>query len=514
MSLRGRRIRCATLAGSALALIVCAPPQTLADEPLPFTEEASARGIDYLVSIVGFGARGVAFSDLDGDGDPDVVVTGRADQQVGLFENDGTGVFQDRTTGSGIPPLPQPSGVISLDYDADGDLDLFFTQGYAQPNRLVRNVGGFHFADVTASAGVGNVTLSEGAAAADFDGDGWVDICIANYGFPNNLFRNLGNGTFEDVAAQVGVDDPWRGFQVVFFDADRDRDSDLYVSNDKHFPGEMIMHNRFYENVGGTFIERSAESGTDANMYSMGVAVGDFDGNLLQDLYCTNVPFEPNYLFLNRDGKTFDSAAASMNVESFRLGWGALFFDYDNDGYQELYVCNQGQANRLYYHGGLPSCTDIASALGVADTGASFCIAAADVDDDGDQDLLLQNNLAPIKLYINNQGQNRHWVKFRIIGSSPNGFAVGAVVDIHAADHWQTRGVIAGSNFKSQNDLVLHFGVDKAILVNKAVVRWPNGATRTLENLRADRTHVVEPLPVPTSSAGSDPSFEGITLPP
>ncbi|MFQ5428701.1 MAG: CRTAC1 family protein [Phycisphaerae bacterium] len=508
------------------AFIVCvfalsARNGTLAGPPMPFTEEAAARGINYTLTLPGF-ARGVAFADLDLDHDPDVVLMGQSDKRIGVFENDGTGHFTDHSLTSGIPLLTDPSGVVALDYDADGDLDLFITQT-EMPNVLLRNDGGFTFTDVSIPAQVADAALAEGPAVGDYNNDGLPDIYVPNYGTANRLYRNMGDGTFVDVAPLLGVDDPWRGFQAAFFDADRDGDADLYISNDKRLASETVMHNILYENTGGTFVDRSATSGTDANIYSMGLAVGDFDGNLFQDLYCTNVPVEPNVLFLNQDQFSFVSAAVTAGVESFRLGWGALFFDYDNDTHMDLYVCNEGIENRLYDYDGSWPAVDLATELAVDNPGGTLCLASADIDNDGDLDILMPEQGQAARLYINHEGEARNWVKFRIIGQPPNHFAVGARVDVHfdtplqshqtgtlggsrssndsargnvpeAVTVWRTREVIAGSNFKSQNELTQHFGVGTASILHEVVVTWPSGTTtRTLTNVPVNQTLPVYP---------------------
>jgi hypothetical protein len=482
----------------------------LAGAATPFTEEAISRGINYVVpnvlSIERFG-RGLAFVDLDNDGDPDVVVTGRADHVVGIYENDGNGYFTDRSGASGIPLIDHASGVVALDYDGDHDQDLYFTC-IDDTNVLARHDGNFQFTDVSAAAGVADPGRGTGAAVGDYDNDGWLDLYVPNYSgsqntAPDRLFHNLGNGTFSEVAVAVlGLADPWRGWQAVFFDMDFDGDADLYVSNDKKVADEIVMHNRLFENLGGgVYNDISASSGTDANIYSMGVAVGDFDGNGLQDLYATNLAVEPNPLFLNLGGGMFTDATASAGVGSFRTGWGAAFFDYDNDGVLDLYVCNMTgpdigspAENRLYVHGPGWPCTDVAPEERVDDSADSFAMAVADVDDDGDLDLLVQSNDVPVRLYINRDGESRNWVKFDVVGLGANYFAVGAHIGVRVGTTWRYREIIAGgNNFKAQNELIVHFGLDTATLIDEIQVMWPGGTTRTLTNHQTNRTWRIYP---------------------
>lgn len=486
--------------------------------PTPFTEEAVARGINYYTpgraSIEGFG-YGLAFADLDGDRDPDIVVMGQTSGLAGIYENIGGGMFNDRSAGNGIPVLDGRSGVVALDYDADGDLDLFFTQ-IDYPNVLVRNDGNFQFTDVSAAAGVNHTGRGTGAAVGDYDGDGWLDIHVPNYGSPDRLYRNLGNGTYTDMAPTLGVADPWRGWQSVFFDMDFDGDADLYVSNDKKVAVETQMHNRLYENIGGTFSDISTTSGTDANIYSMGLGVGDFDGNGLQDVYCTNLAVEPNYLFLNQGAGLFASSASLTGSESFRTGWGAVIFDYDNDGHQDLYVCNMAgppigamPQNRLYVHAGAWPCVDQAAALKVDDAKNSFAVAVADIEGDGDLDLLVQNNDDQIRLYVNHEGEKRNWIKFDVVGQGNNVFAVGAHVSVRVGSTWRHREIIAGgNNFKSQNELLVHVGLDAAVTTDQISINWPGGTTRGLTGYGINQTWSLYP-PEKLGDFDQNATFDG-----
>ena len=452
---------------------------------VPFTEEAATRGMHYVGELGGGNGdgSGVAVTDLDGDGDMDIVLTGRSDGVVGLYENLGKGVFIDRSSQSGIPPLIASAAVTAADYDGDGALDLYFTL-WGAGNVLVRNLGGFQFQDVTAQAGVGDDGIGTGATFADYDKDGWLDLYVSNYfggSSRNRLYHNLGNGTFEEIGQDQGVDDAGAAYQSVFFDYDRDGDPDLYVANDK---GYVAYPNRLWQNNDGVFQDISEASGTGAQIDSMGIAVGDLDGNGYPDLYVTNTPQPPgNPLFMNQGDGTFMEQSDEAGVADDREGWGALFFDYDNNGFQDLYVANGATPNRLYeYNGALP-CIDVAPDLGVASDGISFCIAVGDIDDDGDLDLLLQDHQAPIQLFINHEGEQRNWLKIKLFGAGPNTHAVGALVDVTAGSQTQHREVMTGVGYKSSSSLVLHFGLGAATIVDVVSILWPGGSQTFLVNV-------------------------------
>ncbi len=190
---------------------------------------------------------------------------------------------------------------------------------------------------------------------------------------PMNFYRNDGNGTFTDVAPELGVDDMMPSFQAIFFDSDRDGDVDLYLSTDKGY--HPLWNNRLFENVDGTLIEISEGSGANISIDSMGVAVGDMSGNLQHDVYCANTP-GGNVLLLNEGGNVFVNSTAAAGVASDVFGWGTQFFDFDNDTFLDLYVCSFDAANRLYQQeeGAWPP-VDVADGMGVANAGPRSRVA-------------------------------------------------------------------------------------------------------------------------------------------
>jgi len=468
--------------------------------PAPFTEEAVSRGINYSMPFTPAWGFGIALVDLDEDGDPDAVMVGRSDGRVGLYENDGTGNFTDRSLTSGIPLIADASGLCAGDYDADGDLDLYFSN-FIAANLLMRNDGAFGFTDVTAAAGVGDIGAGEACTWGDYDLDGRIDLYLANRtgsndgayiaGEPNRLYRNLGDGSFLDVLSAVGMVADRLTFQGVLFDFDRDGDADIYVSNDKCGGVET---NRLWENDNGTFTDITTASQTGVCLDSMGVAVGDFDGNLLQDLYPTNTP-EGNPLLLNQGSGLFTDTAATAAVASYATGWAAMFLDYDNDTHQELYVCNFDTGNRLYDHDGSWPSVDVAPSVACDDGGFSYGGAHGDVDGDGDLDIAVSNSQGDVHLYINHEGEMHNWIRFDVRGQGENLDGIGALVDLRLGTTWQLREVLAGSNsYKSQNEMKLHFGMYTATAADEVVVTWPGATTsRTIAGLAANNSWTLYP---------------------
>jgi hypothetical protein len=492
----------------------------LAQNEAPFTQEATPRGCTFSTNDNRSFGTGVAFIDLDNDADPDLVVLGKMNSgptrpyTVGVFENVG-GTFLDRSASNGIPLLSSAASVCAADYDDDGDLDLFIGC-WLSSTCLLRNDGGFRFTDVTAAMGVVDDGAAQGACWGDYNNDGWLDLYLcnrtgSNYPSPpfpistnpNRLFRNNAGKMFTEVALAEGVqagNDP--SFQASFFDFDRDGDADLYLSNDKGLSQACAVRNRMWKNVAGSFVDISEVSGANGCIDAMCVAIGDWNRDRLPDLYITNLP-AGNYLYVNQGNGTFLNRAAQHGLLSQRTDWGAVFVDYNNDAREDLYVCENAAANRLFRQGKDGVATDVAPTMGITDPGATYCCAAADIDNDGDLDIAAVNVPFPpifvtgqLRLYINHEGERRSFVKFRVVGRSPNRFGVGAQVDIRTAGQWQMREVVAGSNFKAQNDLTLHFGLDQAARVDEIRVKWPGDGTgygRTLRNYPAGRTWSLYP---------------------
>ncbi len=496
-------------------------PRFLAGAPRPFTQEAVERGVVYPVGFssgfsIGLGSG--AFVDLDLDGDPDIVAIGREDGLVGFFENDGAGFFTDRSAASGAPMLPEAGAVCAADYDADGDLDLFINNVNLD-DTLLRNDGGFFFTDVTVQAGVGGGLGSGGGSTwGDINGDGWLDLYVSNRtGTPffdspleytdvrNRLYLNLGDGTFVDIAPNLGVDEDAFTLTSAFFDYDRDGDTDLYVGNDISALCKQ-WSNTLYENVGGAFVDVTAFSGTESCTDTMGIGVGDFDGNLYPDLYCTNTPQAPgNTLMLNNADGTFSSVSVAAGTDSFALGWGCLFFDHDNDTRQAIFVCNRGAPNRLYDFREPWPCEDIAQAMNVDHVGSTYNVSTADIDADGDLDLLVQDISDNLRLYINHEGERRPWIRLRVVGEAPNRHAVGALLRVETPSKAQISEVlIGGNNYRSQNELVQHFGLGEHCRTTQVHVRWPDGQERTLFGYEGDAVWSIFP---PSMLGDSD--FDG-----
>ncbi len=469
-----------------------------AGSPEAFTSEAASRGVVFqTVDSLYRHGTGLGVIDLDNDQDPDLVVLGGTSGIVGLFENDGTGHFIDRSIGNEILLITEATGLSAADFDADGDLDLMITCRLFN-DVLLRNDGNFEFTNVAPTLGLGDEQgLSYGTTWGDIDGDGWLELYVANRTFlpgfavPNELYVNSNGLALEATGETLGVGfSQLPSFTSRFLDYDRDGDADLYVCNDRGTTPNVENH--LFRNDGGTFVDVTAASNTAANVDCMGIAVGDLDRNGYADMYVTNTP-PGNVLLMNQGDGTFVDATLAYDVGSYEIGWGTTFLDYDNDGKLELYVNNMLAPNRLYDDDGPGALIDIAPIVGLDNSATSFCVAKGDLDNDGDLDLVVQTDNAPLAIFINHEGDNRNWVKFRVVGIGANTFAVGAQIDIGTGAISQMNEITAGSNFKSQDDYTVHFGVDTATTLDQIIVAWPGGVSRTLTNYPANQTWTLWP---------------------
>ncbi|HQR37110.1 MAG TPA: CRTAC1 family protein [Blastocatellia bacterium] len=487
-------------------------------------------------------SAGVALFDYDNDGWLDIyLVNGSsldalagkaATPSAALFRNKHDGTFEDVTRKAGVANERWGMGVATGDFDNDGWTDLFVTNFGA--SRLYRNKGDGTFEDVAQKAGVTFDGWATGATFGDYDRDGRLDLFVAGYvawdlknppepgktgvgfnfctyrgvevmcgprglkGLGDKLYRNKGDGTFEDVSAKAGVADTagFYGFSSVFFDADGDGDLDLVVANDS-------TANYLYLNRGdGTFEDASLPSGfalseNGREQACMGIAVGDYDNDGRDDLYVTNFSDDSNTLYHNDgDGNFMDVTSQSGHGEPTIpfLGWGTGFLDYDNDGLKDLFVANghvypevdkydwgmTWQQKPLLFRNTngrrfelAPAATGSGLAVVRSYRGAAF----GDIDNDGDIDVVMSAIDAPPVLLKNRGVSGAHWLTVKLAGAKTGPRdATGAVVTCVTGTVAQRGLVLSGGSFDSQNDTRVHFGLGKLGKVDRLEVRWPDGS--------------------------------------
>ncbi len=470
-------------------LMLLAMAGSVASAGDPFTEEAASRGLDYTFTDHMFGYSAL-FVDFDMDGDPDLFAVGGDSGKVGLWENDGAGNFSDRAPQARIPGSTMYVAAASADFDNDGDPDLYLCNWF-EPDVLLRNDGDFQFTDVTAEAGLGSDGPASSASWTDYDNDGWLDFYVSIWNLDGRaeslLYHNNGDGTFTDVALELGVQDPKSlAFQACFFDFDRDGDQELYTTNDKGYARGCDWPNRFFRNDGGVFADIGADSGAGICCNAMNVGVGDFDRNLYPDVFVTNTS-EGNILLLNNGDGTYTDGSGATGTSPIAVGWAGQFLDYDNNAYQDLFVCDMSGPDKLWHNDGQWPVSDAAADMGVADANKSFSASYADADGDGDLDMVRTSNMNPLALYINHEGEHRRWLRVRTLGMSGHP-TPGTMVEILDANGVRQYGeVIYNAGYKSQNELVIHFGLDDAASVARVEIAWPDGTTRVLEDVAVNQ---------------------------
>ena len=525
---------------------------------LRFQHATGATGRKYLPETLG---SGVTVFDADGDGRQDVLFMSGISLDGGttsikkdggttaikkegmsalrLFRNAGGGTFEDVTARAGLTVPIYAMGAAAGDFDNDGRPDLAVTA--VGQSRLFRNAGEGRFVDVTDRAGLGKrAGFSTSALWVDYDRDGRLDLVICNYvrwtpktdvfcsadgktksyctpeayaGATSWLYRNKGDGTFEDVTAAAGLlDTTSKALGIAMLDFDMDGWPDLFVAND-------TQPNKLYRNRGDrTFQEVGVQAGLAFSedgraRAGMGTDAADFDNSGAPSLVVTNFSGEMLGLYSPvRPGIYADRAPGSELGKASRstLGFGCFFFDADLDGLLDLLVVNghiddrvarTGRVNyaespHLFHNRGKGQFVDVARQLGAAFAAPKVGRGAAygDLDLDGDLDVLITTNGGPAALYRNEPrtgGADRRSVRLTLQGTKSNRDAIGAHVRARVGTTWQTRMVRTGSSYLSQSELPLTFGLGAATTADEVEVRWPNGTKERLPPLRAGRSYVV-----------------------
>jgi enediyne biosynthesis protein E4 len=514
----------------------------------------------YLLETTG---TGTAAFDYDNDGWLDVfVVNGTTlegfpkgqEPTSHMYRNKHDGTFEDVTAKAGLALTGWGQGACAGDYDSDGNEDLFVT--FFGTNLLFRNRGDGTFDDVTKRAGLDTVRSRWGAGCAflDYDRNGRLDIFAANYidldlasapvpesglcrykglpvacgppGLPggkNILYRNQGDGTFADVSVASGIAraNGTYALGVSTLDFDDDGWVDLYVANDSN-PSALYRNNR-----DGTFTDIGVTAGCAYSQdgkpqAGMGVAIGDYNHDGRMDIFKTNFAGDTSTLYANNgNGLCEDRTFASGFGRNTRwLGWAVSFLDLDLDGWQDLFLVNghvypevdqvkteagYKQRKVVYRNRGDGRFDDVTEQLGPpvtvpkAGRGAAF----ADLDNDGDVDVLVNNVHDTPELYRLDQREPRSWSALRLVGVQSNRSAIGARVVLSAGGVTQVSEVRGGGSYYSQNDLRLHFGLGSAKTIDRIEVRWPNGNIEVWTGVEPNRIVTLtegtgRPLPAKT----------------
>jgi hypothetical protein len=509
-------------------------------------------GVDTKKYIIETTGTGVAIFDYDNDGWPDIfIVNGTTLEGFSakdaptnhLYHNNHDGTFTDVTAKAGLTATGWGQGVCAGDYDNDGWEDLYVT--YYGKNRLYHNDHGV-FTEVGEKAGVAGSgkAWGTGCAFVDFNRDGRLDLMVANYvdfniattptpgegsscvwkgvpvmcgprglpGAKNILYENRGDGTFVDVSAKAHIDQTGGhyAFSVSTFDYDDDGWPDIYVACDS--APSILYHN----NHDGTFTDVAVMAGVAFNedgreQAGMGTTIADYNGDGRLDIFKTNFSDDTPTLYRNDGGGIFSDVtyAAGLGLHTQYLGWGTMFFDFDNDGWPDLVLANGHvypevdkfhlssgymEPRLLYHNNGNGTFTDITASAGSGFSTVSSArgLAVGDFWNDGRISVLVNNVYAKPSLLVNAAHYNNHWVTFKTEGTRSNRDGIGAKIRAKAGGRTLVDEVRSGSSYISQNDLRVHFGLGLASMINGVEVRWPSGLVEHFDNLKVDAIHVLK----------------------
>jgi enediyne biosynthesis protein E4 len=503
------------------------------------TKEASVQfkhiyGDYEMDNIVEAAGSGACIFDYNGDGLMDIYfVNGRWQKGVNdnrgrdlrdkyfnaLYRNNGDGTFTDVAAGAGVLGKEMAFGASAEDFDGDGDLDLYVLN-YG-PNEFFRNNSDGTFTDISAQTGLADARWSLSAAWLDYNNDGRPDVFVCNYleydegkfrafyaasghpgplsykGQPDALYRNNGDGTFTDVAREAGVfNAEGRGMSTMAADLNNDGFLDIYVSND-------AGANDYFENTGkGTFVNKGLELGLAFGEFgqgvsSMGPIVGDVDRNGLPDLFIPDMSYSS---LLVNEGRFFEDWTTRTKLAlacGQYTGWGAAMFDYDNDGYLDLFIAN-GHALHEFTEEALLMRNNGSTPLefiDVSKTSGSYFrekyvgrgVACGDLDNDGDQDLVVCNLNDYARVLRNDGGNRQNWLTVSVKKANGRSDAIGTRVTAHVGSLRQIEDVVAVKGYLSQSDVRVHFGLGGASKVDLLEIRWPGGRVRQFRDVRANQ---------------------------
>jgi enediyne biosynthesis protein E4 len=509
-------------------------------------------GVDTKKYIIETTGTGVAIFDYDNDGWPDIFIVngttlegfpGKEAPTNHLYHNNHDGTFTDVTAKAGLTATGWGQGVCVGDYDNDGWEDLYVT--YYGKNRLYHNDHGV-FTEVAEKAGVAGSgkAWGTGCAFVDYNRDGRLDLLVANYvdfnmattpkpgegsscvwkgvpvmcgprglpGAKNILYENRGDGTFVDVTAKAHIDQTGGhyAFSVSTFDYDDDGWPDIYVACDS--APSILYHN----NHDGTFTDVAVMAGVAFNedgreQAGMGTTIADYNGDGRLDIFKTNFSDDTPTLYRNDGEGVFSDVtyAAGLGLHTQYLGWGTMFFDFDNDGWPDLVLANGHvypevdkfhlssgymEPRLLYHNNGNGTFTDISASAGpgFATVSSARGLAVGDFWNDGRMSVLINNVYAKPSLLVNATHYSNHWVTFKTEGTRSNRDGIGAKISVKAGGRTLVDEVRSGSSYISQNDLRVHFGLGRSSKIDGVEVRWPSGLVEHFDNLAVDAIHVLK----------------------
>ncbi|MEZ6242484.1 MAG: CRTAC1 family protein [Phycisphaerales bacterium] len=500
---------------AALALSLAAGAPAGYAQTLHFSNQTQSTGVisEYIsfsgtLSLPIFLYAGGATGDFDRDGDLDVFLLSGGHEPDHLYINNGDGTFTDEAESWGVALEHLGGGASVADYDNDGDLDIFVTSMGTDPLDLLahsqilyRNNGDHTFTNVAAQAGVQTTSPDRpdgfGSAWGDYDMDGDLDLLVGGWSdvmLGERLFRNNADGTFTDVTADITplLDIPMWGFTPTFHDMDGDGYPEILWAAD------FVSSQYLINNQGQSFTLYTLESGTGLDQNGMGATTADFNHDGLPDWYVSAIEtVGGNKLYLNNGDHTYNEVSVAAGVNQGAWGWGVAAVDLDNDADMDIVETN-GYAlwdnpSKIFLNNNDGTFTESAAALGLFHQTQGRGIIKLDYDNDGDVDLVFLSHHDPAFLFRNDltKDTGANWLRLQLdnCGSTsltPDG--VGAHIEVTAGGLTQHQWITAAPSYLAQGELVAHFGLAQNPVADAVRITWPNGYTRVLTDVPADQT--------------------------
>ena len=464
---------------------------------ISFEDVANEIGTAYSYGTSTWGG-GVSFADFDNDGWDDLTFASEEGTEIYFLKNN-DGIFNSISL-NGISNTFKTKQVIWIDYDNDGDQDFFVT-GFEGVNKFYKNDGDMNFTDISSTIGFFQTDLfTYGVSFADMDNDGDLDAFISNRDGVaddqrNYLYRN-DEGTYTDITASAGLSmSSHLSFCSIIFDYNNDGFQDIYISNDK--PDNL---NILYKNNGdGTFDDVSEYSGAGIGVNAMTTTIGDYNNDGWFDIYITNTP-EGNELLRNNGDGTFTNVAEATATTFNSVGWGAVFLDADSDGLLDLYVSSDFDGSvgsflsAAFYHQQNNETFIIPENIGFQDdTRKSYTNAIGDIDNDGKPDIVVGNDIEPNFLWANTTVNENNWLKVKLEGVISNRDGIGNTIEINIDGQSQYRYTLAGEGYLSQNSFYEFFGMGNATEVDYVKVTWTaTGEIEIINNIAANQAIIIK----------------------
>ena len=461
-----------------------------------FVDITATTGMSVPTNPLGLLGRGACCGDFDGDGDQDLIVPGGGGGFANYyFQNNGGNAFTDLTATAGLGLSIDPKAVIAGDVDNDGDLDLFIANLFGGDQLFINNGSGV-FVEDAAARGLATSIGSWSASFGDYDRDGLLDLyvgarhAIIGGAQANRLYRNTGGGVFVDVTATAGVGNQGYALVAPFLDYNQDGWPDIFVANDK---GSTSLPTALYKNNrDGTFTDVSTSVNAQLTIDAMGVDFTDAFNRNAVDIYLTDLPPDHHFLVWDSVSECYQDQSVLRGLAGGALGWGCHFLDYDNDGWQDLYVIHNGVANHLYKNPGTGllggTWPEVAVAQGIAVNTVSYHFSSlvADFDDDGRMDMY---HILPVNgnTLTRNQVPGGNWLKVVTRGTVSNRDGIGARITVTVGTQSQTQYVRSGIGYLTGSDMRCNFGLGTALQVDQVRIVWPSGQEQHFTGVPANQ---------------------------